>query len=120
MAKRLGGIALRTGFREKLQAVARCGRISRVKIKHKGLRLLAEHDDPARVPANLLPRLRRILLALAAANDPGSLKARPSLRLHPLKGDMQGYWSLNVSGNWRVIFRFEGGEAVGVDLVDYH
>ena len=42
------------------------------------------------------------------------------LRLHPLKGDQRGLWSLSVSRNWRIVFRFEGMEAVDVDLVDYH
>ena len=50
---------------------------------------------------------------LGGANAPG-------FRLHPLKGDRAGHWSVRVSGNWRVVFRFEDGEAVGVDLIDYH
>ncbi len=41
-------------------------------------------------------------------------------RLHPLKGDRAGQWGVRVSGNWRVVFRFEDGEAVAVDLIDYH
>ena len=44
----------------------------------------------------------------------------PCYRLHPLKGDRKGQWSVRVSGNWRVTFRFLNGEAVDVDLVDYH
>jgi toxin HigB-1 len=44
----------------------------------------------------------------------------PGFRLHPLKGDLEGYWSVSVSGNWRIIFRFDGGNACAVDLVDYH
>ena len=91
-----------------------------MKIKHKGLRLLVEDDNPARMPAALLPRLRLVLSALAVATRPGDLPAVPGLRLHPLKGDQRGLWSLSVSCNWRVVFRFEGIEAVDVDLVDYH
>ncbi|MDE0387070.1 MAG: type II toxin-antitoxin system RelE/ParE family toxin, partial [Rhodospirillales bacterium] len=45
---------------------------------------------------------------------------RPGYRLHPLKGDMAGLWSIRVSGNWRVVFGFKDSEAVDVDLVDYH
>ena len=52
--------------------------------------------------------------------DASDLATRPGYRLHPLKGDMAGLWSISVSGNWRVVFRFEGNEAVDVDLVDYH
>jgi proteic killer suppression protein len=44
----------------------------------------------------------------------------PGLRLHPLKGQMKGFHAVSVSGNWRVIFRFEDGHAVDVDYVDYH
>jgi proteic killer suppression protein len=44
----------------------------------------------------------------------------PGFRLHPLKGDLAGYWSVSVSGNWRIVFRFEGAHASDVDLVDYH
>ena len=44
----------------------------------------------------------------------------PGLRLHQLAGDLKGYWSVTVSGNWRIIFRFEGADVVDVDLVDYH
>jgi proteic killer suppression protein len=44
----------------------------------------------------------------------------PDWRLHPLKGDLAGYWSITVSANWRIVFRFEQGEATDVDLLDYH
>ena len=44
----------------------------------------------------------------------------PGFRLHPLSGNSSGLWSVRVSGNWRVVFRFEEGEAVDVDLIDYH
>ena len=93
--------------------------VSPMKIRHKGLRALHERDDRARLPATLVPRLRRILFRLQEATHPGSADA-PGFRLHPLKGDRAGQWSVRVSGNWRVVFRFEGGEAVDVDLVDYH
>ena len=51
------------------------------------------------------------------ATRPGDADA-PGFRLHPLKRHRAGEWSMRVSGNWRVVFRFEGGEVV--DLVDYH
>ena len=90
-----------------------------MRIKHKGLRALHERDAAARLPAGLVPRLRRILFRLQEATHPGSAAA-PGFRLHSLKGDRAGQWSVHVSGNWRVVFRFENGEAVDVDLVDYH
>ena len=91
-----------------------------MRIRHKGLRALAEQDRANLVPGELAPRLRRILTALDESRRPGDLATRPGYRLHPLKGDMAGLWSISVSGNWRVVFRFKGSEAVDVDLVDYH
>ena len=44
----------------------------------------------------------------------------PGFKLHPLKGNLKGFWAVSVSGNWRIIFRFEGGHAYDVDLGDYH
>jgi proteic killer suppression protein len=41
-------------------------------------------------------------------------------RIHPLKGDYQGFWAVTVSGSWRIVFRFEEGDAFDVDYVDYH
>ena len=64
----------------------------------------------------------RIALALADLDDadsPSDLEL-PGYRLHPLKGALKGYWSISISGNWRLIFRFEDGDAYDVDLVDYH
>ncbi len=90
-----------------------------MRIRHKGLRALHERDDPVQLPASLVPRLRRILFRLQEATHPRSAEA-PGFRLHPLKGDRAGQWSVRVSGNWRVVFRFVDGEAVGVDLIDYH
>ncbi len=44
----------------------------------------------------------------------------PGFRLHPLKGSLAGFWAVSVSGNWRIIWRFEGTDATDVDLIDYH
>ena len=90
-----------------------------MRIRHKGLRALHQRDDPARLPAHLVPRLRRILFRLQEASQPRSADA-PGFRLHPLTGDRASQWSVRVSGNWRVVFRFEAGEVVDVDLIDYH
>ena len=64
-------------------------------------------------------RLRLILGRLSAAQRPGDM-ALPGLRLHPLKGDLAGYFAVDLSGNWRVTFRFAGPDAIDVDYVDYH
>ena len=67
----------------------------------------------------LAPKLERVLSLLQAAGSPGDI-ALPGLDLHPLRGELAGYWAVKVSANWRVIFRFEDGNVVDVDLVDYH
>ena len=90
-----------------------------MRIRHKGLRALHERAAAGRLPASLVPRLRRILFRLQEATHPGSADA-PGFRLHPLRGDRAGQWSIRVSGNWRVVFNFEDGEVVDVDLIDYH
>ena len=67
----------------------------------------------------LAPKLERVLSVLQAAGSPSDI-ALPGLDLHPLRGELAGYWAVKVSANWRVIFRFEDGNVVDVDLVDYH
>ena len=60
-----------------------------------------------------------MLAHLDRAEKPGDLDL-PGYRLHPLKGSLKGFWSVTISGNWRIIFRIENGDALDVDLVDYH
>ena len=91
-----------------------------MKFKHKALRALFEEDDARRLPASLVERVKHVLALLHAAQSPQSIQSRPGFRLHPLKGDRAGQWSMSVSANWRVVFRLVEGEAVDVDLVDYH
>jgi proteic killer suppression protein len=64
-------------------------------------------------------KIERILARLDQAASPNDM-GLPGYRLHPLRGRLAGYWSVTVSGNWRIIFRFEEGDATDVDLVDYH
>ena len=71
------------------------------------------------MPQHVTCRIRRILTELAAAQSAQDMEL-PGDRLHPLKGDRRGQWSGRVSGNWRIVFRFVEGEAVDVDLIDYH
>lgn len=88
-------------------------------IKHRGLRLLFEDGDPSRVRADLASKAERFLDALNAASTPQEVNL-PGYGLHPLKGDMKGFWSAMLSRNHRIIFRFEEGDALDIDLVDYH
>jgi proteic killer suppression protein len=64
-------------------------------------------------------KIERVLARLDQASTPGDMRL-PGYRLHPPKGQLAGYWSVTVSGNWRIVFRFEGGDAFDVDLIDYH
>jgi proteic killer suppression protein len=87
--------------------------------RHRGLRRLYEKDDSARVPAQDLNRIRLILAALDAAQSAKDLNIH-TFHLHPLKGDLKGFWGITVRANWRIVFRFERGNACEVDLADYH
>lgn len=87
--------------------------------RHRGLRRLYERDDPSRIGADLLDRITLALADIDAASKPSDVDL-PGYRLHPLRGDLRGLWSISISGNWRIIFRFEDGDAHDVDLVDYH
>ena len=89
-------------------------------IRHKGLRRLYEEDDSRGVQAAFADKLRDMLHALDAAATIDEVETVPGWRLHPLKGDLRGYWSLSVSGNWRLVFRFADGDAFDLDLTDYH
>ena len=88
-------------------------------IKHRPLKRLHERDDESRLPHEQLERIRAVLSYLDVARSPLELDL-PGLRLHRLKGQLAGFWSVSISGNWRIIFRFEDGDAFDVDLVDYH
>jgi proteic killer suppression protein len=87
--------------------------------RHKGLQRLFQHDDGSKLPPDMVARIRLILSALHAAQEIEAMNI-PTFRLHPLKGEMKGFFSVIVRANWRIIFRFEGGEAFDLDFVDYH
>ncbi|MGB6603314.1 MAG: type II toxin-antitoxin system RelE/ParE family toxin [Steroidobacteraceae bacterium] len=86
---------------------------------HKGLATFFATGSRAGIQAAHAERLQLILAALNAAVTPGDM-GLPGLRLHPLKGARTGTWAVNVSGNWRITFRFGDKDAVDVDYEDYH
>lgn len=90
-----------------------------MKFRHKALSRLYESDSPRGLPPELVPRIRRILADLDLAVRPNDLDV-PGYRVHPLIGEHAGFWSIRVSGNWRIVFRFDEGEPTDVDFVDYH
>lgn len=88
-------------------------------IRHKGLKRLYEDDDPCGVTAEHVEKLRDILARLDASRTISDMDV-PGFRLHPLKGELKGFWAVTVRANWRVIFRFLDPHAFDVDYVDYH
>jgi toxin HigB-1 len=87
--------------------------------RHKGLERFFLEGTKAGIQASHAKRLRLQLLALDQAVRPEYLSA-PAWGLHPLKGDLKGHWAITVNGNWRMVFAFEGADAVLVDYRDYH
>jgi toxin HigB-1 len=87
--------------------------------RHKGLKRLFETGERRGVAGDLADRLRRQLDVLNRARTTADMNL-PGYRLHRLKGNRSGTWSVTVSGNWRMTFTFEGEDAFDVDLEDYH
>ena len=90
-----------------------------VSFRHKGLETLFNTGSSRGVQAAHVPKLQRILAFLDVAKAPADMNY-PGYKLHPLKGDMKGHWSVWVNGNWRVTFRFVGADVELVDYTDYH
>ncbi|MDQ1309259.1 MAG: toxin HigB [Pseudomonadota bacterium] len=87
--------------------------------RHKGLEAFFRRGSKAGIQPQHASRLRLQLTALDAATKPSDLAA-PGWRLHPLTGELRGFHSITVNGNWRVIFRFVGQDVELVDYLDYH
>ena len=87
--------------------------------RHRGLRRFYERGDRRRLPPDYVARIEEILVLLDTVTRPGEMD-KSGYRLHPLSGNLSDFWSVAVSGNWRIIFRFDGGNVTDVDLVDYH
>ncbi|MGA3205456.1 MAG: type II toxin-antitoxin system RelE/ParE family toxin [Bryobacteraceae bacterium] len=93
-----------------------------VHFRHKGLSSLHEDGNAKGLPPAMSEKLRKLLFALETAATLHQLGRFPGWRLHPLKGERKGYWSLTVTGNWRMIFRYDEktNSASDIDLIDYH
>lgn len=87
--------------------------------RHKGLRQFYESGSKAGIIAGQAKRLKLILARLEAAREPRDMNL-PGLRLHQMTGNLTGFWSVSVSGNWRLVFRFDGPDVFDVDYLDYH
>ena len=87
--------------------------------RHRGLERLYEAGDRRHISPEYAAKIERVLSRLDIASGPQDMNL-PGYRLHPLRGNLEGFYAVSISGNWRLIFRFESGDAYDVDLVDYH
>ena len=85
--------------------------------RHRGLRRFYQRSDPSRIHPDLQERVEVILAQLDDATSPEAMR---HYRLHALKGESRGYWSVTENANRRIVFRFEGEDAHDVELIDYH
>lgn len=90
--------------------------------RHKGLKQIHTGESAKGVTAAMAGKLRKLLFALETANSLDQVSRFPGWKLHRLKGSLKGCWSLTVTGNWRLVFRYdeELNTAGDIDLVDYH
>ena len=87
--------------------------------RHAGLENFYRTDSKAGIQPAHETKLRRQLALLDASSSPQEMNV-PGWRLHPLTGKLKDHWSVRVSGNWRMTFKFEGEDAILVDYQDYH
>lgn len=86
---------------------------------HSGLRQLFEKGERKKLNPMHLDKIRRILARLNESSRASDMDL-PGYRLHPLKGSMDGFWSVTVQANWRIVFRMQNGDVFDVDYLDYH
>jgi toxin HigB-1 len=87
--------------------------------KHRGLKRLYEDGGGRGIRPDLADTVQEILTVLDGARSAQDLNLS-GYRLHALKGDLKGLWSVTVRANWRIMFRFEGNDAFDVEMIDYH
>jgi proteic killer suppression protein len=87
--------------------------------KHKGLKKFFETGIKSGIQASLANKIGVLLDRLDAATEIKDMNF-PGSDFHPLKGVFKGFYSVHVNGNWTIVFRFEKGEALDVNLIDYH
>lgn len=90
-----------------------------ISFKHKGLESFFLEGNTSKIQHKHVKRLRLILAQLNAAREIKDVNF-PGSNLHSLKGDLKDFWSITVSGNWRIIFKFDKGDIYLVDYLDYH
>ncbi len=92
-------------------------------IKHKGLKLYWTKGDKSKLPSDMMTKIERVLNIIHYLEEvPGDLQGFAFLKPHPLKGIYKDYWALQITGNYRIIFKFDNstGDSFEVDFIDYH
>jgi len=87
--------------------------------RDRRLKRLFERGDRSKVPPGMADKIENVLAVLDSARTVDDVDL-PGYRLHPLKGELAGLWSVTINANWRIVFRFEDGMAFDVELIDYH
>ncbi|MBF0482042.1 MAG: type II toxin-antitoxin system RelE/ParE family toxin [Desulfovibrionaceae bacterium] len=90
-----------------------------LRFRHKGLERFFGTGDQSGICAQHARKISQILAVLNSSSEPAGMNL-PGFRPHPLKGDRKGQWAVSVSGNWRIVFEFNGENATNVDLLDCH
>lgn len=88
-------------------------------IRHKGIRLFWEKNDNSKLPAAQLGKIRLVLTLLHNAKKIEDMNF-PGSGLHLLKGGLAGFWAVKITGNYRIVFRFDDENVYDVDYIDYH
>jgi proteic killer suppression protein len=89
------------------------------RFRNRALKRLYEDDNPRGLKVDHVEKIKRVLARLDRASRPDHMDL-PGWRLHPLKGELAGFWSVTIQANWRIVFRFEEDAATDVDYLDYH
>ena len=88
-------------------------------IRHKGLRQFHEKGQARGIDPNRVKRIRAILARLESSSGPQDMNL-PGFGFHPLKGNRKDVYAVEVSGNWRITFRYGPDGAYDLNLEDYH
>ena len=91
-----------------------------VSVEHKGLQDFIQSNDPKGLKRDQVSRLRNIVAMLITAPNMDGVAGPPGWRIHQLKGDRAGVWSISITRNWRLTFRIEEDAIVNLNLEDYH
>ena len=87
--------------------------------RHKGLEVYATKGDRSKLQQSHISKIRLILTRLDSIKSADEMN-QAGYDFHQLKGDLKGFYAVKVSGNWRIIFRFDGENVIDVDYLDYH